>query len=326
MGNEFEQQEGGNELLNNRLYSLEESLNSLAMPDCDWANRFGSENPLSVLVHAGAGDQGPNTNEVDLEIATGSGGLHNLENWPSEYENMEKPSFLNGGGKKACLRRRPLIHFSNTQRSQLEWCFRQNRFPCRKEKEEFAEKVGLTAVQVENWFKRRRFNLARQREMAQVIKDCVLQHRSRSRFDKTQRNVLEYIFEQVQNPSAYERKVIAMHTGLSLKQVDDWFACRRYTGNAWNLNKSSRDPPLNKEIILGESIQPDFKLRAYDVDLTTTAANDFYSDINNSEYFQSLNYYPPMQSGKKNVLPPITEAIVFQNEKGDSQVRANSSR
>lgn len=65
---------------------------------------------------------------------------------------------------RARLRRKPRVLFSQAQVSELERCFRQQRYLSGPEREHLAHTLKLTSTQVKIWFQNRRYKCKRQKQ------------------------------------------------------------------------------------------------------------------------------------------------------------------
>uniref|UniRef100_A0A3Q4I056 NK2 transcription factor related 7 n=1 Tax=Neolamprologus brichardi TaxID=32507 RepID=A0A3Q4I056_NEOBR len=63
-----------------------------------------------------------------------------------------------------CVRRKPRVLFSQSQVSELERRFRQQRYLSAPEREHLAHVLQLTSTQVKIWFQNRRYKCKRQRQ------------------------------------------------------------------------------------------------------------------------------------------------------------------
>uniref|UniRef100_A0A3B5MEC1 NK2 transcription factor related 7 n=1 Tax=Xiphophorus couchianus TaxID=32473 RepID=A0A3B5MEC1_9TELE len=82
-------------------------------------------------------------------------------------EEMNKKDYTYSSGildakSRSRLRRKPRVLFSQSQVSQLERRFRQQRYLSAPEREHLAETLKLTSTQVKIWFQNRRYKCKRQ--------------------------------------------------------------------------------------------------------------------------------------------------------------------
>ncbi|XP_034548414.1 NK2 transcription factor related 7 [Notolabrus celidotus] len=85
----------------------------------------------------------------------------------NEHENSgvdSSPDCNNSSKIRSRLRRKPRVLFSQSQVSELERRFRQQRYLSAPEREHLAHTLKLTSTQVKIWFQNRRYKCKRQRQ------------------------------------------------------------------------------------------------------------------------------------------------------------------
>ncbi|XP_018523848.1 NK2 transcription factor related 7 [Lates calcarifer] len=100
-----------------------------------------------------------------------SGKLHSLNSAAEEEINEQEMSGLDSSPDcdktakgRPRLRRKPRVLFSQSQVSELERRFRQQRYLSAPEREHLAHILKLTSTQVKIWFQNRRYKCKRQRQ------------------------------------------------------------------------------------------------------------------------------------------------------------------
>lgn len=84
--------------------------------------------------------------------------------FPDMSSFISSPDFTKNTKPRASLRRKPRILFSQSQVSELERRFRQQRYLSGPEREHLAHTLKLTSTQVKIWFQNRRYKCKRQKQ------------------------------------------------------------------------------------------------------------------------------------------------------------------
>ncbi len=85
--------------------------------------------------------------------------------WCAEISGLDcSPNCDTNSKRGPRLRRKPRVLFSQTQVSELERRFRQQRYLSAPEREHLAHILKLTSTQVKIWFQNRRYKCKRQRQ------------------------------------------------------------------------------------------------------------------------------------------------------------------
>uniref|UniRef100_I3K111 Homeobox domain-containing protein n=1 Tax=Oreochromis niloticus TaxID=8128 RepID=I3K111_ORENI len=88
-----------------------------------------------------------------------------MTRWTTKSNSIhEPPSDCNNPPQRPRVRRKPRVLFSQSQVSQLERRFRQQRYLSAPEREHLAHVLQLTSTQVKIWFQNRRYKCKRQRQ------------------------------------------------------------------------------------------------------------------------------------------------------------------
>ncbi|XP_028269733.1 NK2 transcription factor related 7 [Parambassis ranga] len=92
--------------------------------------------------------------------------IHNssAEEEINEHDISSPDSCDKSAKSRASLRRKPRVLFSQSQVSELERRFRQQRYLSAPEREHLAHVLKLTSTQVKIWFQNRRYKCKRQRQ------------------------------------------------------------------------------------------------------------------------------------------------------------------
>ncbi|XP_063346677.1 NK2 transcription factor related 7 [Pelmatolapia mariae] len=81
-----------------------------------------------------------------------------------EMSGFDSPSDCDNPPQRPRVRRKPRVLFSQSQVSELERRFRQQRYLSAPEREHLAHVLQLTSTQVKIWFQNRRYKCKRQRQ------------------------------------------------------------------------------------------------------------------------------------------------------------------
>uniref|UniRef100_A0A3P9C5A7 Homeobox domain-containing protein n=1 Tax=Maylandia zebra TaxID=106582 RepID=A0A3P9C5A7_9CICH len=82
----------------------------------------------------------------------------------AEMSGFDSPSDCDKPPQRPSVRRKPRVLFSQSQVSELERRFRQQRYLSAPEREHLAHVLQLTSTQVKIWFQNRRYKCKRQRQ------------------------------------------------------------------------------------------------------------------------------------------------------------------
>uniref|UniRef100_A0A3Q0RM07 Homeobox domain-containing protein n=1 Tax=Amphilophus citrinellus TaxID=61819 RepID=A0A3Q0RM07_AMPCI len=82
----------------------------------------------------------------------------------AEMSGLDSPSDCGKTPQRPRVRRKPRVLFSQSQVSELERRFRQQRYLSAPEREHLAHTLQLTSNQVKIWFQNRRYKCKRQRQ------------------------------------------------------------------------------------------------------------------------------------------------------------------